>query len=126
MADFNQVSWFEIPVADLDRAEKFYQSLLKVELDRQPKEDDMIMSCFPMSKDSQGASGALVQHETYQPSQNGAGIIIYFTIPHFDEALEMVENLGGELIFPKKDIGEHGFIARIKDTEGNQIAIHTR
>ncbi len=126
MEDYNPVGWFEIPVVDLDRAETFYETLLGIALIRQPEKDGMTMSWFPMHESGKGTSGSLVKHDMYTPSQNGAGVIIYFTTPDFDNALARVEEAGCKIIFPKKDIGEHGYIAGVEDTEGNHIALHTR
>jgi len=125
METYNPVGWFEIPTLDLERAEAFYKALLDIEF-QDMTSGEMQMKIFPMHHDTKGTSGALVKHPTYTPSKNGAGVIIYFTTPNFDEVMDKVESIGGKIVFPKRDIGENGFIGGIEDTEGNHIAIHTR
>lgn len=120
----NPVGWFEIPVVDLDRAEKFYQTILGTTLERQPEKDGMTMSWFPMLENAYGAPGSLVLNEMIKPATGGAGVVIYFTVPDFDDALARVESAGGKIVVPKTDIGEHGFFATILDSEGNRIALH--
>ena len=44
MTDYNPVGWFEIPVMDMDRSEKFYETMLGIKLARQPEMNDMLMS----------------------------------------------------------------------------------
>ena len=78
-----------------------------------------------MNMNGKGSMGALMKHEMYRPSENGAGVIIYFTAPDFDEVLARVEGAGGKVLWPKKDIGEYGYVAGVQDTEGNHIALHT-
>ena len=40
--------------------------------------------------------------------------------------LNRVEEAGGKIIKPKTSIGEHGFMATFRDSEGNRIAIHSQ
>ena len=120
---YNPVGWFELPVNDTNRAQKFYQELLGITLNRQDI-PDYEMLWFPSEENSYGSPGALMKGMGYKPSKGG--VIIYFTCPHIDEALERVEKIGGKIFLPKKDIGEYGYIAWVEDTEGNVIGLHRR
>ena len=86
------------------------------------------MAQFPQIEDGMGASGALVLNEKfYKPSRDG--ILIYFTPPSGDLSNELarVENAGGKILIPKKQISEDiGYMALIPDSEGNRIALHSR
>lgn len=124
MNKYNAIGWFEIPVEDLDRAEAFYQSVLGVELDRQPEQNGVVMSFFPMHEDKPGSPGALASGEQYSVAREATGVIVYFTAPDLDDALERVEENGGSVLVPKTDIGEYGYIAWVRDTEGNTVALH--
>lgn len=124
MKKLNPIGWFEIPVSDLDRAERFYQNVFRVTLARQPEQNGIIMSWFPMEQDAPGATGSLVLSNYYQAAGDRTGVVVYFTAPDLDEALLRVEAEGGSVLVPKKDIGEYGLIAWVKDTEGNTIALH--
>jgi len=42
-----------------------------------------------------------------------------------DNVLEKVESAGGKIIQPKMNIGEHGHVAYIMDTEGSLVGIHS-
>jgi len=119
--DRNPVGWFEIPVADMDRAEKFYQEVLGYEMSRQ-EVVGQVMSWFPMHENAPFASGSLILHKTWQPSTDGT--TVYFGVASIDAVLGKIEEHGGEVLLPKSDIGDHGWIAHIKDSEGNRIAIH--
>ncbi len=119
----NPVGWFEIPVQDMDRAKKFYGELLGLPFEYLTIEgSDVKMLAFPMQPEAPQATGALVHGPGYSPSLDG--VVIYFTAAELEAMLEKVPELGGEVLLPKTDIGEHGFMAHIKDTEGNRVALH--
>lgn len=118
----NVVNWFEIPVADMPRAKKFYKSLLNVELQDLPM-PGMQLSSFPMVQGGEYATGALAQSENHVPSANGT--TVFFACEDVSDQLGRVESLGGKVVVPKTSIGEHGFIAHIMDSEGNKVALHS-
>lgn len=121
--NMNPVGWFEIPVTDMDRAQAFYEAVFNFQLKRMEMGPNL-MAWFPFEEGAPQSTGTLVKGEAYTPSEDGT--IVYFTATDFDETLERVEANGGKVIFPKTDIGEHGWIAHVGDTEGNRIAIHRR
>lgn len=122
----NVVGWFEIPVVDMDRAAKFYETVLDMKIDVKDMGEGMLMGWFPMMENKEGSPGSLVKHEMYEPGTSGT--IVYFTAHSGDLQNEQdrVEAAGGKVLLPKKDIGEYGFIAVIMDTEGNKVALHSR
>ena len=123
--NYNPVGWFEIPVEDLDRAEAFYKKMLGVSFDRQPEQDGMTMSWFPMEMNVMGAAGSLVKSDWYKVSTEPS-VVVYFTAPNLDESIAAAEENGGSVVIPRKSIGEHGNIAWVKDSEGNTIGLHSQ
>ncbi len=117
----NPVNWFEIPVADLNRAKIFYEAVLGYELSLQEM-GPMRMAWFPMERGAPFATGSLVQAESYTPSR--AGSMVYFSVASIEKALEAVERAGGSIINGKTPIGEFGFVAHFEDSEGNRVALH--
>ena len=120
----NPIGWVEIPVTDLDRAEKFYKDYFGFELARQSEMNGFTMSWFPMDMEGYGSAGTLMKGEGYVPSHDGP--VVYFTAPEgtVEKALIKAQEQGITVILPKMNIGEHGYIAFIEDSEGNRIAIH--
>jgi predicted enzyme related to lactoylglutathione lyase len=123
----NVVGWFEIPVADMDRAVRFYETVLGYTLDRQSM-GDLEMAWFPWKPETTGAPGSLVRHpEFYRPS--GDGTLVYLTAFSGDLANELarVATAGGTVLMEKKMISqEYGFMGLFLDTEGNRVALHSR
>lgn len=117
----NPVNWFEIPATDLTRAKAFYEHVLELELSVQEM-GPLKMAWFPMLQGAMGSTGSLVQADGYEPSHKGS--MVYFTVPSIERALERAQEKGGKLLFPKKSIGEYGFVAHFEDSEGNRVALH--
>ena len=117
----NPVTWFEIPVRNMEKAKKFYEAILDIELARNEM-GPMKMAWFPMAQGAPGAAGSLVQAEKYTPSH--AGTLVYLHVNDIDDILARVKVHGGKVLLPKTGIGEYGFIAHFEDTEGNRVALH--
>lgn len=118
---YNPIGWFEIPVADMERAKFFYEKLFGITLTQQTMPGyDMVW--FPADMEMKGIGGALMKGIGYEPKSGGT--VIYFTCPDMDETIERAKSMGGSVILPKKDIGEWGHIAWISDSEGNTIGLH--
>lgn len=117
----NPVNWFEIPVADIGRATKFYQNAFGIELVQNEMGPNK-MAWFPMEMGAMGAAGSLVQGDGYTPSHDGS--LVYLHVDKIDPTLELINTAGGKTLLPRTSIGEHGFIAWFEDLEGNRVALH--
>lgn len=118
----NAINWFEIPARDLDRAARFYETLLGAPLERMTM-DDMHMAMFPCDKP--GIGGCLVAG-AQAPAPVADGTVVYLNAePSVDAVLAKVEGAGGSIVIPRTDIGSGmGFFAVVKDTEGNRVGLH--
>ena len=118
----NPVGWFEIYVQDMTRARKFYESVLKLKLERLPS-PGMEMWNFPMAQNHPGAAGALVKMEGV-PS-GGNSTLIYFRCEDCAVEESRIKAGGGRIHKAKFSIGEYGFISLVLDTEGNMFGLHS-
>ena len=116
----NPVFYFEIPVADMDRAVRFYSTVFDLELTRQTI-DGYDMALFPRAENAPGASGALAAGDVYVPSK--AGVLIYIDVPDIDRVLTLAAANGGGVLYAETHVGDAGFVAEIEDSEGNRIGL---
>ncbi len=116
------VIWFEIPVNDLARARKFYESIFEIQMGDPFEMESSVMSFFPFETDAKGAMGALLKQESYLPSYEGT--TVYFSVDEVNDVLPKIVSSGGKVINEKISIGEHGFVAHFEDCEGNRVALH--
>jgi len=123
----NVAGWFEIPVANMDRAVKFYETVFDFKLQRE-KMGELDMAWFPWNMEAYGSAGSLVYHpDFYKPSSDG--VVLYLTANSGDVTTELsrVEAAGGKVVMEKKQISEeHGYMGIFLDSEGNRMALHSR
>lgn len=112
--------WFEIPVTDMDRAKKFYETIMDTTLEVTNMEG-FEMAMFPHST----VGCALCKGEGCEPSTQGVTVYLNAN-PNLDTVLGRIEAAGGQIIAPKTEISpEHGYMAQFIDTEGNRLALHS-
>jgi predicted enzyme related to lactoylglutathione lyase len=118
----NAISWFEIPATDIDRAQSFYETVLGRKLRREDF-GGQTLAVFPYDKP--GIGGAL-QAGANASARAGSGIRIYLDcMPSIDAVLARIEKAGGQIVAPKSALPPGmGFIAHLRDTEGNEVGLH--
>ncbi|CAM1358561.1 VOC family protein [Tenacibaculum xiamenense] len=122
MKNLNPVCWFDIHVANLDRAKNFYETVFNIQLTDLPIEWGR-QSTFPFENKGVNATGALVEKENYEPNANNT--IVYFSSKDCTTEEDRTKNAGGKVLKPKTSIGTFGFISLLIDTEGNIIGLHS-
>jgi hypothetical protein len=115
----NPFVYVEIPVNDMQRAIRFYETVFDMKLTTTII-DNIEMALFPFDEGKSGITGALAKGEIYKPTIDG--VLIYLHTDDIDLTLERVIELGGEILYPKTDNGI-GFVAEFQDLEGNRIAL---
>ena len=123
----NALNWFEIPVADFDRAKKFYETIFGFQM----PENNMgsaRMGFFLYDFKAGKVGGAIVHDPSFfTPSDNGS--LIYLNCqPDLQVVVDRVETSGGKILQQKTIISEDqnlGYWALITDTEGNKVALHS-
>ena len=114
---------FEIPVDDVDRAGRFYS-------------DSFGWNCNPV----EGMPYTMVQtgemgehHMPRDPGVINGGMlqrcepitspVLTIAVDDMDAALTKLAAAGGEVVTPKAAVGDMGFTAYFKDTEGNLLGL---
>jgi predicted enzyme related to lactoylglutathione lyase len=121
----NPVCWFEIYAQDLDRAQKFYETVLGTELTKlDSPTPELELRAFPMEMERGGAAGALVKMEGF-PS-GGNSTLVYFACEDCAKEASRVESAGGKIQKQKVSIGQYGFMVLAVDTEGNMFGLHSQ
>lgn len=118
----NAINWFEIPCANLDRAQAFYEQVLGRPM-RREEFGGAPMALFAYNEPATG--GCLVSGKEYKSAPD-AGVRIYLDCsPGLDAAAYRVPLAGGQLIDACITLPEGmGYIAHLRDTEGNTIGLH--
>lgn len=122
----NAVSWFEIPAVDLDRAQKFYETIFDIQMVPMGS-PGYEMRMFPLENMMDDIGGTLVKCEGFHTPSSDSGTLVYLNAnPDVQLVLDKIEPAGGKIIAPKTEISpEYGFMAVFLDTEGNRVALHS-
>ncbi len=122
----NAISWFEIAATDLDRAQKFYESIFGIAMIPMDL-PNIKMRMFPLDDMINGIGGALVDSGGFHKPSATDGTLVYLNgNPDVQQVLDKVEGAGGSIMVPKTEISpEYGFMAVMLDTEGNRIGLHS-
>ncbi|NVK29206.1 MAG: VOC family protein [Flavobacteriia bacterium] len=112
-------AWIEIPVTDIERAEKFYSEVLHIDFKRMNLANGLILSLFPNKPNEVGGALACLP-AFYHPGETGP--VVYLNVDHVSECLHRVETAGGTVIVPLTQVSEEiGFIGVMRDSEGNRV-----
>jgi len=122
----NALNWFEIPVNDIDRAKKFYETIFSMSMEHGQEMMGMKMVFFPIDMMSGKVGGGLVQSDMHKPSTEGVKIYLNGN-PDLEDVLSKVAEAGGTVTLPKTKISDDiGYMAFFIDSEGNSIGLHSQ
>lgn len=114
------ITWFSIPVSEMNRALGFYNTIFGIQLQAMDFLG-MPMAFFPMQDPQPG--GALV-HDPDNAGQH-MGVMIYLNGGEdLQHVLDTIPAAGGQVTMPKTLISkEIGYFAHFTDTEGNTVGV---
>lgn len=120
MLNPNVPAWFEIPTDDLDRAQKFYETVLAQPLQREKFGGSDLAVLRGGGKPN--SSGALIAMEECRPSVQGS--IVYISVDNLSPVLARVQAHGGDMLVPRTALPEGmGYFAQFRDCEGNRVGL---
>jgi uncharacterized protein len=119
-AKYNRAVWFDIPVVNLDRASRFYSTVLNIKVDKIDSDGFQ----FAVLEHDEGNGGCLVPNPSEISSTQG--IMVYMNVDgRLKDAVSKVTTCGGKIVEATHAIGPHGFRAIVLDSEGNRIVLHS-
>jgi predicted enzyme related to lactoylglutathione lyase len=117
-----RVVHFEIPYDDGDRARAFYKEVFGWEVTEVPEMSYTMASSGPSGE--QGPTepgfinGGLMQREEPFTAPN-----LVLEVENIEDALKAVAEAGGSTVSERQPVGDMGFAAYCKDTEGNLVGL---
>lgn len=117
----NNITWFDVPVTDLDRAIRFYSAVLGFPVTKE-KTGSIPIGILPTPDGRK--MGCLVSGNQAKPSLDG--VMVWFDVEgRLKESVTAATANGGKILGDAHAIGEFGFRAEIQDSEGNRIALYS-
>jgi predicted enzyme related to lactoylglutathione lyase len=117
-----RVVHFEIPYDDGDRARAFYEKAFGWELMSLPEMGYTMITSGPSG--DQGPTepgfinGGMMQREEPYTAPN-----VVIDVDNIEDALQAVTDAGGTAVTERQAVGDMGFSAYFRDSEGNLIGI---
>jgi predicted enzyme related to lactoylglutathione lyase len=121
--NMGKVVHFEIPADNLARAKKFYSTVFGWTMSEFPEMEYTIVRTGEsdergMPKEVGSINGGMLQRQDPVKAP-----VITIDVDNMDQAAATIEKNGGKIIRPKMPVGDMGFAAYFKDTEGNIIGL---
>lgn len=118
------ITWFEIPCADLSRAQAFYERVLARPMQR----EDFGGGPMALFAHDDGTTGGCLSTGPDYRVAPGAGVRIYLDCsPSLDAAVARIAPAGGQVVGDTIELPRGiGFIAHMVDVDGNTIGLHAK
>jgi predicted enzyme related to lactoylglutathione lyase len=119
----DNVIHFEIPVSNLNRAQKFYKEAFKWKMKPMPKMSYTILWTSETDKKGMVKKPGSINGGMMMRNKMINSPVITIAVKNIDKSCKDIRNLGGKILMDKKPVGNMGFIAYFKDSEQNIIGL---
>ena len=118
-----RVVHFEIPVDDTDRAADFYRSAFSWQLDSMPEVNYTMIRSTPTDDQGMPQEPGSINGGMFKREDQLTNPVITIDVEDIDSTLEKIGTLGGSTVLAKQPVGDMGFAAYFRDTEGNVVGL---
>jgi predicted enzyme related to lactoylglutathione lyase len=122
----DSVRAFDIPVDDMERAKKFYQSIFGWKIIPVPGSGGDFHAAITAPVDENGEltiPGAINGGFYKRGTHDLEGTFLEIEVDSIDECLERIISEGGEIVRPKNPILDTAFFSVVRDSEGNVMGL---
>lgn len=119
-----KVVHFEIPADDVARASSFYNKVFGWKVNPVPNMDYTIFHTGPTDeKNRMLLEKGFINGGMMKRNDTVKSPVVTIDVDNIEESLKTVVANGGKLLLGKQDVGDMGYSAYVKDTEGNVIGL---
>ena len=120
----NSVVHFEIPADDVSRAQSFYREAFGWSVQEMPEMQYTILSTTETDEEGRPLKpGAINGGMGKREAPHFQTPMITIDVEDIDKAVERIESVGGSAVGDKLKVGEMGWAAYFKDSEGNVVGL---
>jgi len=119
----DKVVHFEIPADNLARAKKFYNTVFGWKMNEIPEMEYVMVGTVESDEDGMPKETGAINGGMLERQDPVKSPVITINVKNIDQAAEVIEKNGGKLVRPKMAVGDMGYAAYFKDTEGNVIGL---
>jgi predicted enzyme related to lactoylglutathione lyase len=115
----SRVVHFEIPYDDANRARRFYADAFGWQVTPLPEMSYTMVATGPTPEQGPPTEPGFINGGMTERTGPVTTPVITIAVDNIDAALDRIEKLGGTRFGDKMPVGEMGFAAYFRDTEGN-------
>ena len=119
----DSVVHFEIPVDDIERAQKFYWSTFGWMMKPDEAMDYTMVTTGEMDSNNRPKMPGYINGGMMKKTKILKHPIVTINVADIDKAIASAEKNGGKVVVKKAKMGEFGYAAYVKDTEDNVIGL---
>ena len=118
-----RVVHFKIPAEDTGRAKDFYASAFGWNIEPEPEIGYNLVRTAPTVESGMPSEPGSINGEMFKREGELRSPIIVVEVEDIDASLERIGSLGGTTVLQKEAVGEMGFAAYFRDSEGNLLGL---
>jgi uncharacterized protein len=118
-----RVVHFEIPYDDGDRAQRFYKDAFDWQLQGMPGMGYVLVTSGPTGEQGPSEPGFINGGMLSREDAPTRGPLVVVDVESIEDTLRRIGELGGETVVGRQPVGDMGFSAYVKDTEGNVVGL---
>ncbi len=118
-----RVVHFEIPADNVKRAQAFYSNAFGWQMNSIPGMNYTMVGTTPSDQNGMPTEPGAINGGMAKRGSPLKNTVITIGVQNIDESLEKVKKLGGKVVQKKEPVGDMGFAAYFKDTEGNVMGL---
>jgi predicted enzyme related to lactoylglutathione lyase len=118
-----RVVHFEIPFDDAERAQAFYSDAFGWGLTSMPEMNYVLVSTGPTSEQGPPSEPGFINGGMAQRGEPITAPLVVVDVEDINATLKQVETLGGTTVTGRQTVGDMGFTAYVKDSEGNLLGL---
>ncbi len=118
-----KVVHFEVPFDDAERALAFYRDVFGWQITSRPEMRYNLVSTGPAGQDGGPTEPGYIGGGMLSREDPVTSPVIVLAVDDIDATLQQVESHGGTTVMPKQPVGEMGFAAYFRDSEGNTMGL---
>jgi predicted enzyme related to lactoylglutathione lyase len=119
----DKVVHFEIPADNLARAKKFYNTVFGWNMNEMPEMDYVMVGTAESNENGMPKEPGAINGGMLERQDPVKSIVVTIDVKDIDRAATMIEKNGGKIVRSKMPVGDMGFAAYFKDSEGNVVGL---
>ena len=118
-----RVVHFEVPFDDGDRARAFHGAIFRWTLQDMPGMDYTIAMSGPVTETGEPEESGFINGGMLERGGDFTAPNLVIDVENLEDALKAVNEHGGTTVSERQPVGDMGFTAYCKDSEGNLVGL---